>query len=159
MKKYLGICAVLIASLVIFTPINANKSTDIQKKSAKIETTVKDSQETKDTKVVTHVTLTCYQPVAAQCNADYLHTADNSFIDLKKLKRGELKWVAISQDLIWLIPMGSKVKITDEKTGKCYGTFTVKDKMNKRWNHRMDILIHPNSPERIYAENIRVEVV
>lgn len=159
MKKYLAICAVLIASLVIFTPINANKSTDIQKKYAGIETTVKDSQDTKDTKVVTHVTLTCYQPVAAQCNADYLHTADNSFIDLKKLKRGELKWVAISQDLLWLIPMGSKVKITDEKTGKCYGTFTVKDKMNKRWNHRMDILIHPNSPERIYAENIKVEVV
>ena len=35
----------------------------------------------------------------------------------------------------------------------------VKDKMNKRWDHRMDILIHPDSKERIYEENIRVELV
>lgn len=113
----------------------------------------------KSDKVVTHVTLTCYQPVAAQCNDDYLHTADNSYIDLNKLASGDIKWVAISQDLLWLIPMGSKVKITDEKTGKYYGTYIVKDKMNKRWNHRMDILIHPDSDYRIYAEHIRVEVV
>lgn len=156
MKTYLGIGAILIATLVAFG-IRGNAS---QNKSDKIAPDIElKSPSIKSNKVVTHVTLTCYQPVAAQCNSDYLHTADNSFIDLKKLKKGELKWVAISQDLLWLIPMGSKVKITNEKTGKCYGTFTVKDKMNKRWDHRMDILIHPNSPERIYAENIRVEVV
>lgn len=114
---------------------------------------------TKSNKVVTHVTLTCYQPVASQCNDDFLHTADNSLIDLKKLSSGKIKWVAISQDLLWLIPMGSKVKITDEKSGKCYGIYLVKDKMNKKWNHRMDILIHPNSKERIFGEHIKVEVI
>ena len=79
--------------------------------------------------------------------------------DLKKLEKGELKWVAISRDLLYLFPLGSTVKITDETTGKCYGTYIVKDKMNKRWDHRMDILIHPDSKERIYEENIRVELV
>jgi 3D (Asp-Asp-Asp) domain-containing protein len=124
-----------------------------------VETQFIKSVKDKVNKVVTHVTLTCYQPVAEQCDGDYLHTADNSEIDLKKLKSGKLKWVAISQDLLWLIPMGSKVKISDEESGKCYGIYTVKDKMHKRWNHRMDILIHPSSEERIYAENIRVELV
>lgn len=113
----------------------------------------------KSSKVTTHVTLTCYQPVASQCNSDCLHTADNSKIDLNKLAAGKIKWVAISRDLLYMIPMGSKVKITNEDTGKCYGVYTVKDKMNKRWKHRMDILIHPNSKERIYAENIKVELL
>lgn len=125
----------------------------------KVETQLVKTAKKEVNKIVTHVTLTCYQPVAAQCNADYLHTADNSEIDLKKLKSGNLKWVAISQDLLWLIPMGSKVKISDEESGKVYGTYIVKDKMNKRWNHRMDILVHPSSDERIYAENIKVELV
>lgn len=151
----------LLIVLVMFIfgySVNASKNTNNMKTEI-IEINEPISVSNNSDKIITHVTLTCYQPVASQCNDDYLHTADNSFIDLNKLASGDIKWVAISQDLLWLIPMGSKVKITDEKTGKYYGTYIVKDKMNKRWEHRMDILIHPNSNERIYAEHIRVEVV
>lgn len=138
--------------------ISAMQTKEVQptKQSKHIKQTPKSKEKAK---IVTHVTLTCYHPVAAQCNDDFLHTADNSEIDLKKLKAGDIKWVAISQDLLWMIPMGSKVRIYDEASGLYYGTYTVKDKMHKRWEHRMDILMHPSSTERIYAENIRIEVV
>lgn len=131
---------------------------DIKLVETVVSNEIKDESE-KIKKIVTHVTLTCYQPVKEQCNSDFLHTADNSFIDLDKLEDGKIKWVAISQDLLWLFPMGSKVIISNEETGESYGTYLVKDKMNKRWNHRMDILIHPNSKERIFEKNIRVELI
>lgn len=41
--------------------------------------------------IITHVTVTCYQPVESQCDSDPLITADGSKIDLKKLKNGEIK--------------------------------------------------------------------
>ena len=151
MKKYFTFIIIILA--IVISVGNDTNATQAPTKQSIVEP-IPQKQ-----KVITHVTLTCYQPVEEQCNSDYLHTADNSLIDLKKLKKGELKWVAISWDLLYLFPMGSEVKITDETTGKCYGTYIVKDKMNKRWDHRMDILIHPDSKERIYEENIRVELV
>ena len=151
MKKYFTFIIIILT--IVISVCNVINATQAPTKQSIVEP-IPQKQ-----KVITHVTLTCYQPVEEQCNSDYLHTADNSFIDLKKLKKGELKWVAISRDLLYLFPLGSKVKITDETTGKCYGTYIVKDKMNKRWDHRMDILIHPDSKERIYEENIRIELV
>lgn len=151
MKKYFTFIIIILT--IVISVCNVINATQAPTKQSIVEPIPQNQ------KVITHVTLTCYQPVEEQCNSDYLHTADNSFIDLKKLKKGELKWVAISRDLLYLFPLGSKVKITDETTGKCYGTYIVKDKMNKRWDHRMDILIHPDSKERIYEENIRIELV
>lgn len=153
MKKYFTFIIIILT--IVISVCNDTNATQTPIK----QTIVKHIPQEQKSRVITHVTLTCYQPVEEQCNSDYLHTADNSLIDLKKLKKGELKWVAISWDLLYLFPMGSEVKITDETTGKCYGTYIVKDKMNKRWDHRMDILIHPDSKERIYEENIRVELV
>ena len=46
------------------------------------------------------VTVTVYNPVMEQCDSTPLITADNSEIDLKKLKQGKLKWVAVSRDLL-----------------------------------------------------------
>lgn len=160
--KYLVLSITLLGFLVGFkSPASNTKPTEpkILVASKSDVQTVSEPKKVKKSKKITHVTLTCYQPVASQCNADCLHTADNSEIDLKKLKKGEIKWVAVSRDLLSLYPMGSRVKISDETSGKVYGIYQVKDKMNKRWNHRMDILIHPSSSERIYAENIKVELV
>lgn len=62
--------------------------------------------ENRNTKnVITHVTVTCYQPVKEQCDDNPLITADGSKIDLHKLKQGKIKWCAISRDLLWLFPM------------------------------------------------------
>lgn len=110
-------------------------------------------------RAVSHVHLTCYQPVKSQCDSDPTVTADGSRIDLDALERGDLKWIAVSPDLLWLFPMGSTVRVTSERTGRVYGEFQIRDKMNRRWNHRMDILISPNSKERISEADVRIELL
>ena len=103
---------------------------------------------------IIYVDATCYHPVKEQCNGDPLRTADNSKIDLKKLKRGELKWIAVSRDLEKHFPMGSKVRVHDEKTGKCWGVYTVHDRMNRRFKKRIDILKHPSDKKLFFESNI-----
>ena len=104
---------------------------------------------------VTHVTLTCYQPVKEQCNDDPLTTADGSKIDLKKLKDGDIKWCAISRDLLWLFPKDKPKRVYIEG----YGIYEVRDLMNKRWDHRIDILKHPDDKERICLSNVKVIIL
>ena len=87
----------------------------------------------------THVTLTYYQPVKEQCNSEPLVTADGSKINLHHLKQGKIKWCAISRDLLWLFPKNRPKRIYIDG----FGIYQVRDIMNKRWNHRVDILIHP----------------
>lgn len=104
---------------------------------------------------VTHVTLTCYQPVKEQCNDDSLTTADGSKIDLKKLKDGDIKWCAISRDLLWLFPKDKPKRVYIEG----YGIYEVRDLMNKRWDHRIDILKHPDDKEGICLSNVKVIIL
>lgn len=103
---------------------------------------------------VTHVTLTCYQPVKSQCDESPLITADGSKINLTKLKRKQLKWCAISRDLLYLFPKNKPKRIYIEG----YGEYEVRDVMNKRFNHRVDILIHPDDSTRIYKKHIKVTI-
>lgn len=103
----------------------------------------------------THVTLTCYQPIKAQCNDQPLLTADGSKIDLKHLKNGKIQWCAISRDLIWLFPKGKPKRVWIEG----FGVYEVRDLMNKRHKHRIDILIHPKNSKRIKLENVKVKIL
>ena len=84
----------------------------------------------------THVTLTTYNPVESQCDNDPLITADGTKIDVNKLKKGEIKYCAVSRDLLKYIPLGSVVHIEG------HGYYEVRDTMNKRFNHYIDILQH-----------------
>ena len=85
---------------------------------------------------ITHVTLTTYNPVEAQCDNDPLVTADGTKIDLNKLKKGKIKYCAVSPDLLWALPYGSILEIEG------HGLYIVKDTMNKRFDHCIDILQH-----------------
>ena len=87
-------------------------------------------------KFVTHVTLTTYNAVASQCDSSPLITADGTKIDLKKLKSDEIKYAAVSRDLLWCIPLGSIIHIEG------HGYYEVRDTMNPRFNHYIDILQH-----------------
>ena len=80
-----------------------------------------------DEHIITHVTLTCYQPLPSQCDNEPFTTADGSKISLKHLKRGEIKWCAISRDLLYLFPKDKPKKIWIEG----YGIYEVRDVMNK----------------------------
>ena len=100
----------------------------------------------------THVTLTTYNAVASQCDDSPLITADGTKIDLVKLKKGKIKYAAISRDLLWAIPLGSIIHIEG------HGYYEVRDTMNKRFNHYIDILQH-SSQKNFKKENIKIRVI
>ena len=104
---------------------------------------------------VTHVTLTYYQPVKEQCNSEPLVPADGSKINLHHLKQGKIKWCAISRDLLWLFPKNRPKRIYIDG----FGIYQVRDIMNKRWNHRVDILIHPKDSKRIKLEKVKIKIL
>lgn len=104
---------------------------------------------------ITHVTLTYYQPVKEQCNNQPLITADGSKINLHHLKKNRIKWCAISRDLLWLFPKNKPKRVYIEG----YGVYEVKDIMNKRYNHCIDILIHPKDSKRIKLPKVKVKII
>ena len=103
---------------------------------------------------ITHVTLTYYQPVKAQCDKQPLITADGSKINLHHLKNNRIKWCAISRDLLWLFPKNKPKRVYIEG----FGIYEVKDVMNKRHNHCIDILIHPKDTRRVKLEKVKVKM-
>ena len=100
----------------------------------------------------THVTVTTYNAVRSQCDKTPTITADGTRIDNKKLKNGKQRIAAISRDLLWAIPLGSTILIEG------HGRYVVRDTMNPRFNHCIDILQHP-SKENFKKKKIKVELV
>lgn len=105
--------------------------------------------------ITTHVTVTCYHPVKEQCDDSPLITADGSKIDLHKLKKGDIKWCAISRDLLWLFPKNKPKRVYIEG----HGYYEVRDVMNKRFNHRLDILQHPDNKKLILDKNVKIIIL
>lgn len=103
----------------------------------------------------THVTLTYYQPVKNQCDSNPLVTADGSKINLHHLKNNKIKWCAVSRDLLYLFPKDKPKRVWIEG----FGIFEVRDLMNKRHHHRIDILIHPKNSKRISIKNVKVKIL
>lgn len=103
---------------------------------------------------VTHCTVTVYHPVKEQTDDSPLVTYDGSRIDLRKLKRGELKWCAISRDLLWMFPKGKPKRILIEGLG----IYEVRDTMNERFDHRVDILLHPTD-KRMLNKRLKVTIL
>lgn len=104
--------------------------------------------------IISHVTVTCYQPVKEQCDDNPLVTADGSKINLRHLKSGKIKWCAISRDLLWMFPKDKPKRIWVEGMG----VFEVRDVMNKRFTHRVDILLHPKNSKLMYYENVKIKI-
>lgn len=152
MKKIviLGIFVLLFVHLATDGVSREEQITDTYEKVYEM----KSEEKTKDD-IITHVTLTCYQPVVSQCDDDPLITADGSFIDLDKLERGEIKWCAISRDLLWLFPKDKPKRVHIEG----YGIYEVRDVMNKKWEHRLDILLHPSDNTMIMEKNVKVTIL
>ena len=101
---------------------------------------------------ITHVTLTTYNPVKEQCEGNPFVTADGTKINLQKLEKGHLRYVAVSRDLLWAIPYGSIIRIEG------HGEFEVRDTMNERFSHYVDIL-QDRKKKNFKKENIKIEVV
>lgn len=88
------------------------------------------------------VTATTYNPVVGQTNSDPTLTADMSRINLKKLKKGQIKWIAVSRDFLKRgdLKYGDKVEIVCEQRPDLNGVYEIHDTMNKRFKNKIDIL-------------------
>lgn len=85
------------------------------------------------------VTATIYHATPEQCNADYLTTASGKKIN-EENPQGH-RWVAVSRDLELVgFTMGEKIIV--ENAGEMDGIWTIEDRMNKRWIHRIDFLVN-----------------
>ena len=87
-------------------------------------------------------------PVESQCNSQPLITADMSKISLSKLKRGKIRWIAVSRDLRKIYKYGDvvEIKAKDGDDNSINGLYEVHDTMNKRFTDRIDILTHIDNP-------------
>lgn len=100
----------------------------------------------------THVTITTYNAVRSQCDRSPLITADGTKIDHGKVKSGEQRIVAISRDLLYAIPLGSLIYVEG------HGYYEVRDTMNSRFRHRIDILQH-SSKKNFKKDKIKISLV
>ena len=90
------------------------------------------------------VTGTYYHAEAGQTDSRPLETADGSQINRSKLRSGELRWIALSRDLIdrhgGHFSYGDSVYIYHPNKLLC-GWWILHDTMNKRFKNRIDFLI------------------
>ena len=100
----------------------------------------------------THVTITTYNAVRSQCDRSPLITADGTKIDHNKVKSGKQRIVAISRDLLYAIPLGSLIYVEG------HGYYEVRDTMNSRFKHRIDILQH-SSKKNFKKDMIKIKLV
>lgn len=147
-KKYLNIAKyfvlffILGLNLIMIEKVN-NLSTKIIRIEKQIDTIYINSPLEKI------ITLTVYNPVESQCDDTPLVTANGTKIDLKKLKKGEIKYCAVSRDLLSEIPYGSIIYIEG------HGEYEVVDTMNKRIKMGVDIL-QDVSQKGFKKTNIRI---
>lgn len=108
---------------------------------------------------VTLETLTIYNPEAGQCDATPLITASNAKIDVDKLRKNEIRWMALSRDLLkrWngAFSYGDTVRVTagDESID---GLWVIKDNMNKRFRNRGDLLFHKEFRSTGIWKNVKI---
>lgn len=97
----------------------------------------------KDSKSVILDALTIYNPSRRQCDATPLVTASNSRINTDDLKNQNIRWMALSRDLLkrWKgdFHYGDTVMVTSGDP-QIDGLWVIKDTMNKRYKNRGDLL-------------------
>ncbi len=88
------------------------------------------------------VTGTVYNATKSQCNSNPLVTADGSKIDKDKLNSGDLKWIAVSRDLLDRgLRYGDKVLIRNIGNQDYEGVYEIHDTMNARFTSYIDFLV------------------
>ena len=116
-----------------------------------------------------------YNPEVKQCDSDPFTTADGSRIDIDKLANGQLRWCALSRDLIWdeyrqklhdydttvfrgFFEFGDTIVVKSNSNPQINGKWVVHDTMNKRYTRSIDFLIHPdnNKPKLGVCEDVKI---
>lgn len=86
---------------------------------------------------------TKYNPTVEQCDSDPFTTADMSKINMRKLNSHQLKWIAISRDLLNQFKLGDIVEIQCSND-KLNGEWEIHDLMNSRFKNKIDFLVPEN---------------
>lgn len=86
------------------------------------------------------VTATYYNPVKEQCNSNPLITASGKKINIELLENGELKWIAVSRDLLRIYKYGDIVRITCDHDPSINGDYEITDTMHERFENTIDLL-------------------
>ena len=101
------------------------------------------------------VTATIYHATPEQTDSTPDITASNKRIDMSNPQKH--RWIAVSRDLEQKgLVFGVKVRITG--AGDLDGIWTVQDRMNRRWSHRIDFLVNQDMKGGKW-ENVRVEII
>ena len=104
-------------------------------------------------------TLTIYNPLSGQCDSSPLITANNSHIDLDKLSRNEIRWMALSRDLLkrWNgeFNYGDTIQV-QAGDPEIDGLWVVNDSMNKRFKDRGDLLFHRDTRKTGIWKNVKI---
>ena len=122
-----------------------------------------------DSGVVNIKRATVYNAVVEQCNSDPFTTADGSKIDKVKLESGDLRWIALSQDLIddaykarvhpglfkGEFKFGDTLRVESKTHSSMNGLWVVRDCMNRRYKNSMDFLL-PLKGKRILGRDFKI---
>ena len=116
-----------------------------------------------------------YNCEVSQCDSDPYTTADGSRIDTVSLAEGQLRWCALSRDLIWdeerqklhnydttifrgFFEFGDTIIVKSISSPQINGKWVVHDTMNKRYKNSVDFLIHPdnNNPKLGVCDDVKI---
>lgn len=104
--------------------------------------------------------LTVYNPTVRQCDRTPLVTASNARIDTRKLQNQQIRWMALSRDLLkrWngKFHYGDTVLLTSGDPA-IDGYWVIKDSMNKRYKNHGDLLF--DSQVRVLGKWHNVEIL
>lgn len=95
---------------------------------------------------------TYYNPVQAQCDGNPLITATGYRINIKKLKKQQIRVVALSRDLLKEYPYNSEIYV--HYPVHLRGCWRVEDTMNKRFSNRVDFLVY----DKIAVDSIHISI-
>jgi hypothetical protein len=88
-------------------------------------------------------TLTIYHPTVSQCDSTPLITASNAKINVEKLYKQELRWIALSRDLLkrWKgdFNYGDTIVLASGDS-RIDGLWIIQDNLNKKYKNRGDLL-------------------
>lgn len=103
---------------------------------------------------LTFVSVSYYYPAANQCQGDYTITADGSKIDTVALRNGQIKWCALSRDM--LSRWGGAYNYGDSIYLSGLGWYEVHDCMNARFKQKVDVLSYTHvGIEKTYIIEIK----
>lgn len=124
-----------------------------------------EEQATEDTlgikKDLLYVSCTVYNPVKSQCWGDPLITADGSKISISSLEKGEIRWIAVSRDLLRVhgFKLGDKVRLRCETEPGINGVWEIHDTMAPRWKKKIDLLQPYGKGLRGTWSNVQIEKI